>query len=836
MKLIGNDKFRAAGLFLLAVVARLVLGWLLGMTDLVSGSESGAIAWNLVHGLGYTFDFYGYRPAAALIAYMPPLYTWVLAGALATSAPAAALLMVHALLGGILAVIGYDLASRLCGKGSWLALLTGAALALYPPLLIMSSRPFSTTLHATLLLAWLWSWHRFTSGPAHLRWAILAGVLVGLLALSRSSMAGLAGMGALWWAWRTRPQIQWRAIGLSLLACAAVIFPWSLRNTLALHALVPLTTSAGHTFWNGNNPFTTGSALDVYTTRLNAYAGKQYDPNLGAPATGDSIQEIRPYPLPHSVAPLVAQLDEVALDRSLWQAGAAWAREHPAEWLALTWRKFASLWGFRPNLGRSSPTPGAASPYYAESWILPYQVQYILLLLLALLGMLRMRPWRTAFWDSWGGMALLSLAYLTGVYVAYNVITRYRFEIEPWLILYAAQLLLPATEDECPTYDMGRPTRLGQAFMRSHIKFGNIKGKLTAAILLRQPTFLLRALSGLVGIGLALLFTWLAVSQVDPQTLKTALLAADPFWLALAWLATAAVYLATAWRWRALFQAPGPGFSAPPLLPLLAGLWVAQLFNLILPGKAGPLARAAFLRLRESRTLAFVLGTVLVEKLLEGITLLLVALVLLAINPAYTLLLPPGSLLPLVVVLAVMVLGASLAIQARKGRVASGSGLGIAKPTGPGDTLLLPAYVVHLAHRAPFVERLAAYLLRQWSLLGQTWPAPRAWPGLLGWSLVVWGCTAALNYCLLRALHLNAGWIPVLTLLVVLQAGARIPATPGSFGVFHYLAVVTLGWFGVAQADGLAFGILLHTALFILPALLGVVSLAFSTRAAFQRS
>ncbi len=417
--------WRMALIFVVALAARLAAVFWLGMTDLVQGSESGAIAANLVAGHGYTFDFYGYRPNAPLQSYVPPLYTLLLAGCLRwTPAPEMALGILQAFMGSLTAVFvgltGMEIASRRVG---WLAAL---ATALYPPFIIQTARPFSMTLNGALLAALVWLVLSLSRRPDLLR-AGLAGLTAGLLTLSRSSFLGLIVVFMAWlWLNRQRMPTWGRLSAVILVAASLILLPWIARN-YAVHGRLLLSTNGGHTFWNGNNPFTTGSSLDVYLDKVNAYTGSSIDPNVDV----DGIIELRPYPLPRDVIPQVARLSEVELDRALYAAGLDFIRNHPGEWLRLLLTKIKSFWWFRPNLGRSSPLPGEQSPYYDPRWIAPYRAVYVIVLGLCLVGLvLSLRAWRTL------ALFYLLFGYLTAVYAAYNVITRYRWEIEPFLLMF----------------------------------------------------------------------------------------------------------------------------------------------------------------------------------------------------------------------------------------------------------------------------------------------------------------------------------------------------------------------------------------------------------------
>jgi hypothetical protein len=99
---------------------------------------------------------------------------------------------------------------------------------------------------------------------------------------------------------------------------------------------------------------------------------------------------------------------------------------------------------------------------------------------------------------------------------------------------------------------------------------------------------------------------------------------------------------------------------------------------------------------------------------------------------------------------------------------------------------------------------------------------------LAGWSLLIWAMTAFLNQLILWCLGIDVPLVAPLLLLVVLQIGVRVPSSPGSIGVFHYLSVVTLGLFGVEKELALSYGVLLHLVTYLPPSLLGVVYLGRS--------
>ncbi|MFN2167572.1 MAG: lysylphosphatidylglycerol synthase domain-containing protein, partial [Anaerolineae bacterium] len=110
----------------------------------------------------------------------------------------------------------------------------------------------------------------------------------------------------------------------------------------------------------------------------------------------------------------------------------------------------------------------------------------------------------------------------------------------------------------------------------------------------------------------------------------------------------------------------------------------------------------------------------------------------------------------------------------------------------------------------------------------EVWREGRAVLTLAGWSVLIWAMTVLLNQLLLWSLNIDVPLTAPLLLLVVLQAGVRVPSSPGSIGVFHYLSVLTLTLFGVDKDLAITYGVLSHLVTYVPPSLFGLVYLARS--------
>jgi 4-amino-4-deoxy-L-arabinose transferase-like glycosyltransferase len=398
--------------------------------DLVTASESGVTAANWVAGRGYTFDFYGYRAAHPLASFMPPLFTALVAMCLLTPWPAAAMGGMQVVLSTLTVLLIYLAAEQLAGRAVGLA--AAALTAVYPPFLVLVDQPTVPVLNTFLLALWLWATLRLADAEDAGRqaaWAVLAGLAVGLSVLSRPSALVLLGVtAAALWLWPARRSRRWRPALIAAAAMGLILAPWLVRGVWVHGRPVWISTNGGFSFWNGNNPFTTGSAFDVRVADLEAYTGGESTALPG----DEPVVQVKPYPLPLELRGTAATLNEVALDRALYRSAFRFVREQPGRWVRLLGQKLVSLWWFRPNLGRSSG-------FYQEAWILPYRVMYGAVLAATAAGLvLSLHEWRR--YVAIYGLFLASSA----VYVAYNAITRYRWEMEPIMLILAAVALVAA--------------------------------------------------------------------------------------------------------------------------------------------------------------------------------------------------------------------------------------------------------------------------------------------------------------------------------------------------------------------------------------------------------
>jgi 4-amino-4-deoxy-L-arabinose transferase-like glycosyltransferase len=182
-----------------------------------------------------------------------PLYQFFLAGVFAISGFSFSLFFpLQALFGG--------LTSALIGLIAWetfrevrTAWLAGIAAAGHPILVNSASQPYNENLFFLLFPAAIWFfmvWLR----TREIRWAVLAGTMVGLCTLTRESgIPLLTAMGIIAILSRPRDLRSWVACGTIILVSFAVIAPWTIRNYHHIHRFVPVATILGADLSEGNN-------------------------------------------------------------------------------------------------------------------------------------------------------------------------------------------------------------------------------------------------------------------------------------------------------------------------------------------------------------------------------------------------------------------------------------------------------------------------------------------------------------------------------------------------------------------------------------------------------
>lgn len=198
-------------------------------------------------------------PRRGPTAYRPPAYPYLVGGVYAlgrrlgldwshgrlTSARWTDVRLVQALLGVADVLLIGVIVRQIWRRGPDLVAM--ALAAVFPPLIALGDSLLSENLLVPLELAAVAAVLRYRE-TRRWRWVVVAGLLVGLATLTHANAAVLAVPLAVgvWF----RPRRAWRQARPAVLLVAVAVLtvvPWTIRNAVDLHAVVPVSTETGPT-------------------------------------------------------------------------------------------------------------------------------------------------------------------------------------------------------------------------------------------------------------------------------------------------------------------------------------------------------------------------------------------------------------------------------------------------------------------------------------------------------------------------------------------------------------------------------------------------------------
>ena len=312
-------------------------------------------------------------------------------------------------------------------------------------------------------------------------------------------------------------------------------------------------------------------------------------------------------------------------------------------------------------------------------------------------------------------------------------------------------------------------------------------------------------LRGALGIAVSVFAVWVLLGSVDIEAAFAVLRTASPAWIAVMFLTAMIDIGARGARWRALLAPIAP----LPYRRVLGYTYIGYLANNVLPARLGELYRSHALGEGEGVSRPTVLGTVVVERVVDTVMVVAIAS------------------------LAVVVLSA-------RGVMSSAVLLGLAFVT----LLVIGLGLGIAAHRLPGADRVAAIVARRPRLLElgrrlrdglAVAGRPRTMAVALAFSALAW--TASITTFLAAGqaigVELTVAQGALLTSGVALVT--IIPSGPGYLGTFELTVVGIASGFGIPRDDAFALGLLVHLVSLATTSIGGVVAvLAVRRRASVE--
>lgn len=298
------------------------------------------------------------------------------------------------------------------------------------------------------------------------------------------------------------------------------------------------------------------------------------------------------------------------------------------------------------------------------------------------------------------------------------------------------------------------------------------------------------------GLVVGALMLVVAVRQVAWSSVATAVRGASPAWLALAMLGYAATQAFVALRWRGLTGTRN-GISFGDAFDFLM---IGAVASLVLPPRLGDVVRAVAAGRYSELSSSRMLGTIVIERLLDVV-------LLLGIGVGLSLVMP----IPVAVRWA---LGTLLAAA-----VAASAVIWLG-PSGPLGLLAKVVSRVRGSH-----SRLLQMLERFLDGIGVV-REPNRIPKAFGIGLLVWFATAAAVSCTIVAFAIPAPWYAGAFVVLLINLGGLIPAPPAGIGVYHYFAMLAISPWAADPGASFAFALVSHAISVTVVLVLGTVSLA----------
>ncbi len=303
-----------------------------------------------------------------------------------------------------------------------------------------------------------------------------------------------------------------------------------------------------------------------------------------------------------------------------------------------------------------------------------------------------------------------------------------------------------------------------------------------------------------LGIAISIVALALVVRSVDLAAAWMVLRSATPGWVALLVAFVAVDVLLRAVRWRVLLMP----LASVRLRATLASLLVGYLANNVLPARLGEVVRSHDLGERTGVSKAAILGTIVVERVVDTLVVISIASVAILVLSVRG-----------VVASAVLV---GLAVTAL---LVVGMAAGIAAHRLPGA-----------AHAAAFLDRwprVRAALTRLRDGL-RVASSARTMAAAVVLSVGSWSSTVLAFAAAAQAVGIQ----PTMGQAALLAAGTNlataIPAAPGYVGTFELATVTIAASVGIDPAPALAFAILVHATTLVLTSIGGATALALGGR------
>ncbi len=302
----------------------------------------------------------------------------------------------------------------------------------------------------------------------------------------------------------------------------------------------------------------------------------------------------------------------------------------------------------------------------------------------------------------------------------------------------------------------------------------------------------------LIGIAISAFFLWVALRGLRLESVVEILQHGTYWWL----VPSVAVYFlavgARTWRWQYMLR-PLKFISLRRLFPVVV---IGYMGNNVYPFRAGEVLRSYVLRRREDVPMSASLATVIVERVFDGLVMLMFVFAALPLAP-----LPNDNIRTVVILASVTFFGALiffLALAAMPERAM--------RMIEIITNAFLPIRV-----RQPTLELATRFLEGLESLRNV-----RDVIMIFVTSIVIWLLETVKYWFVMQAFDFEVTFFALMLMNGVVNLATTLPSAPGYVGTFDAPGIAVLEMYGVEAAIAIAYTLVLHAALWLPITLLGI--------------
>ncbi len=258
---------------------------------------------------------------------------------------------------------------------------------------------------------------------------------------------------------------------------------------------------------------------------------------------------------------------------------------------------------------------------------------------------------------------------------------------------------------------------------------------------------------------------------------------------------TIAVVIRT-WRWQAMLR-PIATVSMRRLWPVVV---IGYMGNNVYPARAGEVLRSYVLRRREGISMSASLATVVLERLFDGLIMLLFVFVTLPFAPL------PAVYTQVVTVFSV-VFGVALLFF-------------LVLASRPAQFLRLWQWMATRFLPARFASMGSDIVTKFVSGL-QSLKSPREMLVIFASSALIWLTETGKYWVIMQGFPFHVDFTVLMLMTAVVNLATTLPSTPGYAGTFDVPGILVLQRYGISQALATGYTLVLHVALWLPITLLG---------------